>query len=227
MAVSLHSRAIVFDLDGTLIDSRKDIAQSCNYVLQQAGRPPLAEETIAGFVGDGARALLERAFGVTTPEEEIDQYLAVFLDYYTSNPVVHTTFMPGAKELLEALDGRPLGLCTNKPRASTDAVLAGLDLTRTFGSVVAGDDTEEKKPHPAPLFKIAKDLGMDPERMIMVGDGPQDIGAGKAVGCITVGIRGGLLPLERLMESNPDHLLDTLSDFLPWLDELETEPVGS
>jgi len=206
-------RCVVFDLDGTLIDSRLDIARATNHALTQLGRPALPVERVASFVGDGAAALLARAAGVPEDDELVRELLPVFLDFYTAHPVAHTTLMPGALDALDQLAPEfSLCLCTNKPRRTTDAVLAGLGLTHHFAVVLAGGDLAKKKPDPAPLLHIAERLGLAPSALAMVGDGPQDIEAGRAAGAFTVGVRGGIIPFERLVAASPDVMLETLAE---------------
>lgn len=204
--------AIAFDLDGTLIDSRRDIAGAIAHMLEVAGRPPLSEETILGFVGDGARHLVASVLELPIDSPAVDAHLDVFIEHYTAHPVARTTLMPGAREVLEELSDFPLALCTNKARRTTDAVLAGLHLTRHFRVVVAGDDTAHRKPHPAPLERVAGELGVPPTSLVMVGDGPQDVECGYAVGAYTVGLEGGILPLERLLAARPQSLLASLHE---------------
>src|SRR5688500_13718180 len=125
--------AFLFDLDGTLIESRIDIARACNHALVTLGRSALPEDTIAGFVGDGARTLLAKAFDLPSASEEIDQALRVFVEYYAEHPVVRTELLPGALEALVDLAGHPLGLVTNKTRTVTLRILEALDIHRYFG----------------------------------------------------------------------------------------------
>jgi len=218
----MNKRAVVFDLDGTLIDSRGDIADACNHMLEAAGHARLSDAEIAGFVGDGARYLVGRALDVglsggPVSADALDRHLEVFLDYYAAHPVVRTTVLPGVEASLAVLRSAAVAVCTNKPRRTTDAVLRALGWERRFGAIVAGGDTREKKPHPEPIERCAELLGVRPEEIIMVGDGPQDVEAGRAAGALTIGVRGGILPEARLLASNPDVLLDSLEAFPAWL----------
>ena len=211
-------RAVVFDLDGTLLDSRLDIARAANRPLCAHGFPERSVDEIVGFVGDGARLLVSRALNFADADPRVDAVLQTFLDDYTAHAVVHSRLLPGAREALDALDGLPLALCTNKPRATTDVVLEALDLARHFRVVLAGGDTPEKKPDPAPLLAVAERLGLPPAALVMVGDGPQDVLAGRAAGCVTVAVVGPLVPRDCLAELSPNALLDGL-DQLPALVE--------
>ncbi|HKY35937.1 MAG TPA: HAD-IA family hydrolase [Polyangiaceae bacterium] len=208
----LKVSAVVFDLDGTLIDSRRDIAESANHALELAGlgRLPVAE--LESYVGDGAPLLMARAARLDVKDEKVSRMVADFLDYYAANPIANTDLMPGALETLEALGGYALGVCTNKPRRTSVAVLQGLKLDRRFAALVAGDDLPERKPDPAPVRETARRMGVAVEEVVMVGDGPQDVLSGRAAGAYTVGVRGGIQALARLEAAKPDAMIETLAE---------------
>jgi 2-phosphoglycolate phosphatase len=202
---------IVFDLDGTLIDSRYDIANAANHALSVQGFTPLSVPEIASFVGDGARALLARAARLEPDAPELEPLLSAFLAFYAAHPTDHTLLLPGAHEALAELAHLPLALCTNKPRAITDAVLANLRLPIRFAVVVAGGDLPRIKPDPLPLQHIAQALSLTPAELVMVGDGPQDILCAKAAGARSVAVEGGMQAREKLLATNPDFVLHTLA----------------
>jgi len=204
------AQAVVFDLDGTLIDSRSDIAAAANHMLDAHGYRQLPADAIASYVGDGARLLVARCTGLSEDAPELDALLKTFLEYYTRHPTDQTRFMPATLETLDALATVPLAICTNKPRRTTDAVLAALGLLPRFAVVVAGGDFPQKKPQPEPLLHIARRLELDPRGLVIVGDGPQDVECGRAVGARTVGVEGGIIPRERLVAARPDELLPSL-----------------
>lgn len=209
----LPVRAVVFDLDGTLIDSRGDIAASCNYALASVGRQELTLAEVSALVGDGARTLVARAARLPETHPEVDVLLGHFLAYYQAHPIDYTAVLPHALATLAALvaGGFRLAICTNKPRATTDAVIDALDLGRFFTAVVAGDDLPTKKPHPGQLEALAAVLRLVPAELVMVGDGPQDVLAGQAAGARTVAVKNGFSPWARLAPTNPDVALDDLS----------------
>jgi phosphoglycolate phosphatase len=209
--------AVVFDLDGTLVDSRRDIADATNHTLIRSGRAALSEAEITSYVGDGARALLSRAARVAEGSAELDALLREFLDFYTAHATDFTLPLAHAEAVLEEL-GRswPLALCTNKPRRTTNAVIEKLGLARHFAAVIAGDDLSTKKPDPGPLLAIAERLGVSPRSLVMVGDGPQDVLAGQRAGARTVGLEGGLQDRARLLAASPDAMLGSLAE-LPGL----------
>jgi phosphoglycolate phosphatase len=213
---------IVFDLDGTLIDSRYDIANAANHALSVHGRSPLSVPEIASYVGDGARLLLARAARLEPDAPELEQLLGTFLTYYAAHPTDHTLLLPSAYDALAQLAHLPLALCTNKPRAITAAVLANLRLPVKFTAIVAGGDLPRIKPDPLPLQHLAQALSLTPAELVMVGDGPQDILCAKAAGARSVAVEGGMQAREQLLATNPDVVLPTLAG-LPevierWLD---------
>jgi len=206
------SLVLVFDLDGTLIDSRKDIAIALNHALTSTGRAPLSEDLIASYVGDGARTLCARALQRDEADPTVGEVLEAFLAYYAAHPADFTRWLPHAREALEALSAHPLALCTNKPRPTTDAVLRALDADGLFAAIVAGGDTPRKKPDPEPLFAIAERLRVPATQLVMIGDGPQDIEAGRRAGAKTVAVRGGFPPIEKLLAAGPDVVIGSLAE---------------
>ena len=203
--------AVLFDLDGTIIDSRGDIAAACNHALTSVDRAPLEEQVIAGFVGDGARMLVARALALAPDEPLVERALTAFHRYYEDHAAVHTTLMPGAREVLDALGDRPVALVTNKPRGATLAVLRALGLAERFASVRTGSDGP-LKPDPRPILDVLRWMRIEPKAAWVVGDGEQDVRAGRAAGCQTVGVRGGLQGDAKLVASEPDALVASLGE---------------
>jgi phosphoglycolate phosphatase len=204
--------AVVFDLDGTLVDSRADIVAAASHALRVHGWSDLPAAEIVGHVGNGARRLVAGCAGIDEHAPEVEQLLATFLDYYTAHPTDHSTLLPGVASALAELSGLPLAVCTNKPRVTTDLVLANLDLARHFSVVVAGGDLPRPKPDPVQLRTIAARLRVRSEHLVMVGDGPQDVECGRAVGAFTVGVDGGLCPRQRLLAARPDVQIASMAD---------------
>lgn len=196
--------AVVFDLDGTLIDSSADIARSTNFTLEQHGLPQRSLDEIRGFIGDGARSLLARAAALPERAPGLDPLLQTFLAHYGANPIVETRLFEGVRELFARLSPLPLCLCTNKPRQPTLAVLAGLGVQDAFAVILCGDDLPEKKPDPALLRHIAARLGREVAALVMVGDGPQDVECARAAGARSIGVLGNIVAPERLRAAGPD-----------------------
>ncbi|WP_437762725.1 HAD-IA family hydrolase [Sorangium sp. So ce281] len=211
----LTPTVVVFDLDGTLIDSRGDIVAAVNHALVATGRTPLPGQVIVRYVGDGARALCARAARLPETSESVEDVLRRFLDYYARHPLDFTRWMPGAQEMLERLSDLgdlALCVCTNKPRSTTDAVLAALGVGARFRAVVAGGDVAAKKPDPAPLLHLAARLGVQPRKMVMVGDGPQDIECARRAGARSIAVLGGFASQDELLDARPDVLLRTMGE---------------
>jgi len=205
-------RGVVFDLDGTLIDSGGDIVAAVNHALEVNDRRALPSSTVLRFVGDGARQLCARAAGLPEKHPDVEAILQTYLEYYLEHPADHTRWMPHARAVLDELRLYRLAIATNKPRKTTDAVLERLGVRSLFSAISAAGDLPEIKPSPRPILEIGKRLGMEASQMVVVGDGPQDIEAGRRAGCRTIGVQGGFLSPERLVASQPDVLIDSLAE---------------
>lgn len=212
----LPPTAIAFDLDGTLIDSRGDIVAATNHALQSSGRAPLPGSVIVRYVGDGARALCARAAQLPEHADEVNALVDDFSAYYIEHPIALSRWLPGAQEALEFFAERmpdiALGICTNKPRPVTDAVLGALGIRTRFRAVVAGGDLPEKKPAPGPLLQMCKLLRAPPEALVMVGDGPQDIECARRAGTRSVAVESPFCSRDRLLPARPDVLVRTLAE---------------
>src|ERR1700726_1668448 len=141
-------RALIFDLDGTLIDSKLDLALTVNAVLAEMGRGPLPHEQIFGYIGQGAPSLIARALGEGATEEECRRGLEFFIQYYSVHKLDNTALYPGVREALDALTGMPMAVLTNKPVGASRGILKGLGLADYFRFVYGGNSFERKKPDP-------------------------------------------------------------------------------
>lgn len=206
--------AVVFDLDGTLLDSRGDIAAAVNHALLSHGRTALTPAVIASFVGDGARSLLARAAKLPENAAELDALLDAFLAYYVAHPTDFSKWVDGAPAVLDRVADLdlPIALCTNKARPVTDAILSALGVFTRFRAIYAGGDGPEKKPAAGPLLTLAKKLGVEPSSLVMVGDGPQDVECARRTGCRVIGVVGSFAPHDRLTEAKPDVVLTSLAE---------------
>src|ERR1700681_4495930 len=152
-------RALIFDLDGTLIDSGADLALSVNATLKEMGRSPLPHDQIFGFVGQGASRLIEQALGPGTTRDQCEQGLGFFLSYYRAHMLDNTVTYPGVREGLAALDGMPMGVLTNKPVRFSRQILEGLKLASYFRYTYGGNSFDTKKPNPAGMEVLLRDFG--------------------------------------------------------------------
>jgi len=185
--------AVIFDLDGTLVDTAPDLHAHLNELLAEHGRPGLELEAVRPMIGDGMRALIERgmiASGGLPDGTDLDTMFATYLDRYTEAPLRLGAPYEGVETTLEALarDGIACGICTNKPQVPTERLLAGLGLDRHFPVVIGGDSLAVKKPHADHIGTALERLGVAPARAVMVGDSRTDVLAAQASGvpCILV-----------------------------------------
>ncbi len=213
-------RAVLFDLDGTLLDTAPDLANALNYVLEQNGRTPLPYETIRQVVSHGGRALIELGFGTESEVAEFEQLRLQLLDYYKANICTQTQLFPGMSEILDTLEkrGTAWGIVTNKPGWLTDPLLLKTQLLNKAGCVVSGDTLAECKPHPAPLLHASTLLGIDPQDCLYVGDAQRDIEAGRNAGMKTLAaLFGYLLENDQPETWGADALIQTPAEILNWL----------
>ncbi len=191
---NLPIRAVLFDLDGTLVDSAGDLRNALNIVLAERGLRSLSLDEVKGMIGDGATKLVERGLAATggDPATLMETHRA-FLALYEANASSLTRPYTGAVETLTALQakGLPLAVVTNKPAAATAMVLEALDLARFFKVVVGGDTLPQRKPHPAPILHALEGLGIPAEAALMVGDNHHDITAARAAGTAAVAVTYG------------------------------------
>ena len=210
-------RVLIFDLDGTLIDSKLDLALSVNAALVHVGREPVAHERIYGYVGNGAPTLLRRALGEGMSDADVERALAYFLDYYRAHMLDNTVAYPGVREGLEQLAGRQMAVLTNKPVRFSKAILEGLNLARYFSYVYGGNSFERKKPDPMGAQVLLRDLDAAPKEAMLVGDSEVDIQTARNAGTWACGVTYGL-GSARLAEYPPDLLVSSLTELPQYLD---------
>ncbi len=210
-------RALIFDLDGTLIDSKLDLALSINATLENIGRSPLPHEAIFGMVGNGASVLVQRALGLKdVTDAEVETGLAYFLSYYRSHMLDNTVAYPGVREGLALLENYPMAVLTNKPVNFSRTILDGLGLSRYFRFVYGGNSFEKKKPHPLGVETLLRELGSQPQEAMIVGDSEIDIQTARNSGIWACGVTYGL-GTQSLKKFPPDLMLDSLIELPAYL----------
>lgn len=194
-------KLVIFDLDGTLIDSRLDLVHSVNAALRHIGRPELPENVIASYVGDGAPILIARALAAEAKDEAlVRQGLEFFLSYYRAHKLDHTKVYPGVTEALAAIEHskngvpRKMAVLTNKPVNPSRAIVEELGLGKFFAQVYGGNSFATKKPEPEGARVLLEENGVSPEQAVMVGDSHVDIRTGMNAGMHTVGVTYGFAP---------------------------------
>lgn len=189
--------AVLFDLDGTLLDTAADFADVVQQMTEQAALPAIAFTAIHQTVSNGARALVELAFGIKDNHPEFEQRLSRLLALYALRiEASKASLYPGMDDLLAHMEltGIPWGIVTNKPVRYSRPLLEGLGLLARCSTLICPDHVTHSKPHPEPMLLACQQLSIDPENVIYVGDHPRDIDAGRAAGMFTIAVRYGYLP---------------------------------
>ena len=208
-------KAILFDLDGTLIDSAEDIGLALRKTLREIGLEEYYPKDIKPYIGGGVRALLERVLGDKFKEE----YVEIFRKYYLENPVVYTKVYEGIPELLTKLKGEgiKLAVVSNKLEELSREILRRLEIINYFEFIAGGDTFSEKKPSPLPVIKTLECLGVEPQKALIVGDTEADILSGKGAGTLTALANWGYV---KLNSEKPDFILRNPKDLLKILNSL-------
>jgi len=204
-----------FDLDGTLIDSSKDIAVAVNYALEQLNMNPLPEKEIIKHVGYGGKKLMEGVLKTDNPLL-VEKAVELFRGYYFSNPAVYTQLYPYAEELLEKLknQGKKIAVITNKYEDISRQILKKLEIEGLIDLLVGGDTTPYKKPLPYPLIYAMEKLRSKSEKTVMIGDSEADIKAGKSAGLKTGFVEFGFGSKEKSMIENPHYIISSFKQIL-------------
>jgi phosphoglycolate phosphatase len=208
-------KAVLFDLDGTLIDSKRDIAASANAVRQHYGFVPLPEDVIGTFVGLGIMVLLEKAVETKDPER-LKEAHGIFKEHYRIHCVDHTRPYPGTFELLENLKNRriKMAIVSNKPQEFTDLILKKLDLLDFFELALGPEATPNRKPHPEPLLIALERMKAEPFEAVMIGDSTVDIEAARAAHMLVGVLTHGYGTRDILSAADPDWMVDSLTEFI-------------
>jgi phosphoglycolate phosphatase len=210
-------RLLVFDLDGTLVDSKLDLALSVNAMRAQLGLEPLAHDIIATYVGHGVRNLMRRSLGEEATEETLQRALEIFLAHYGEHLLDHTVIYPGVREALEELQGRHLTVLTNKPVGFSQVILDGLGVAHYFRCVYGGNSFEQRKPHPVGVAKLMADLNVPSRETMIIGDSDTDVLTGRNAGVWTCGVTYGF-GAHTLADAPPDFTIHDLRELPGLLD---------
>jgi phosphoglycolate phosphatase len=199
---------LIFDLDGTLIDSKLDLASSVNAMRVHLGETPLPNETVYSYVGNGAPVLVRRALP-NRGEAEIERGLQFFLDYYRAHMLDETVLYPGVKAALDhLLDAQvKMAILTNKPVKFSERIIDGLGLAGHFFRIYGGNSFEEKKPHPVGIEKLMQESGIGRDQTIMIGDSSVDILTARNAQVRACGVSWGFQP-ESFRIAEPDFIID-------------------
>jgi phosphoglycolate phosphatase len=209
---------VIFDLDGTLIDSKQDLSCAVNAARAHCRMPPLDNETVYSYVGEGAPVLIRRALGPDASDEQVREALAFFLSYYNDHMVDHTVLYPGVLETLDRLlaAGVKMAVLTNKPVRMSRAIVEALGMGAHFARVYGGNSFEQKKPHPVGIETLLRECEATKDRTMMVGDSAVDIRTARNAQVKACGVTYGFQP-ETLAAEPPDLLLDRIEELADWV----------
>jgi phosphoglycolate phosphatase len=209
---------LIFDLDGTLIDSKLDLVHSVNAARALMKLGPISEELVSSYVGNGAPILMRRALGPEASEADVARALEYFLSYYRAHMLDHTRLYPGVREALDRLleAGAKMAVLTNKPVRFSRSIVEGLGLARHFFQVYGGNSFDRKKPDPVGIEALLGESGAPRERTIMVGDSSVDIRTARNAGVTACGVSYGFQP-ETFAEEPPDLMVDNMLDLAEYV----------
>jgi phosphoglycolate phosphatase len=209
---------LIFDLDGTLIDSRLDLAHSVNATRTHMGMPTLDNERVYSYVGNGAPVLIRRAMGEKATEPEVQEALEFFMEYYREHVLDFTTLYPGVKESLERLSaaGKRMAVLTNKPVRMSRMIVEGLGVAPCFFQVYGGNSFDFKKPHPIGIETLMREAACGRSRTLMVGDSSVDVQTARNAQVKCCGVTYGFQP-ESLADPAPDLLVDSMERVADWV----------
>jgi phosphoglycolate phosphatase len=207
---------LIFDLDGTLVDSETDLALSVNAVRSQMGLEALPLKTIASFVGRGVVTLIERALGNSASSKDVQKAVGLFLAYYRQHMLDHTIPYPGVRETLEELKSWKMAVLTNKPVRFSRDMITGLGLAGHFSFIYGGDSFEHKKPDPMGVAKLLQDTGCSAAQTMIVGDSDTDVFTARNAGVLACGVTYGI-GSHTLEAAQPDLTVANFRDLIPLL----------
>jgi phosphoglycolate phosphatase len=209
---------LIFDLDGTLIDSKVDLVHSVNAARGLMKLPPISEELVSSYVGNGAPVLMRRALGPEASEADVQRALEYFLGYYREHMLDNTQLYPGVKDALDRLHnaGSNMAVLTNKPVRFSRELVNGLGLGRHFFQVYGGNSFEQKKPDPIGVETLLKESRIARERAVMVGDSGVDIRTARNANIRACGVTYGFQP-EGFVQDPPDILVDDMNELVDYV----------
>jgi phosphoglycolate phosphatase len=209
-------RALIFDLDGTLIDSKLDLVHSVNATLRELQRPELPEETISSYIGNGAPVLVAKSLGQDVNPDELARALKFFLGHYEAHKLDNTCAYPGVPEALKELSAMPMAVLTNKPVRISVRILEALGLAKYFRAIYGGNSFETKKPDPLGANTILREFSTRPTEAVVIGDSEVDVQTARNAGTLAAVVNYGFGMHDRAAHP-ADLYLDRLLDIVPAL----------
>jgi phosphoglycolate phosphatase len=216
---------LVFDLDGTLIDSKLDLALSVNAVRERWGLAPLPHDQIATYVGHGVTNLVRRSLGDRAAEDDVERGVAIFLDYYRRHMLDNTVTYPGVREALQDLGGRKLAVLSNKPVDFSRQILSALGIVAYFPFIYGGNSFDKRKPDPVGVLKLMSETNVPARQTLIIGDSDTDVLTGRNAGVWTCGVTYGF-GAHTLADAPPDLLVGDLRELTTLLNEGRGQGAG-
>ena len=209
---------LIFDLDGTLADTRQDLANAVNAMLGHLGKAQLPEDQVTSYVGNGAPVLVRRVLGEGATDADAGSALTWFMEYYAGHALENTRLYPGVEDTLRRLHraGKHMAVLTNKPTRVSIAILEGLGVANLFFRIYGGNSFDVKKPNPLGIARLIEEAGVAPERTLMVGDSSVDVQTARNAGIRCCGVTYGFKP-ESLAEPAPDFLAGRFEEIAGWV----------
>jgi phosphoglycolate phosphatase len=201
---------LIFDLDGTLVNTLEDISASVNFTLEQLGKPRLPLDLVRQYVGDGVETLMERSLGGST--ERLAEAVMLYKNHHRKNLVVRSSLYPGVRETLDFFNEIPMAVISNKTMEFVSPLLEQLGIKKYFRLIVGADFGLPLKPAPDGILRIMAEYAASRDKTLIVGDGTTDVRAGKAAGVMTCSVTYGFRTTEELKKTGPDHLIHDLSE---------------
>ena len=206
-------RLILYDLDGTLVDTLEDITSAVNHTLRMLQLPAVAADEVRGYVGRGVRQLVQRCIKMEDPKR-LEYGMQVYLAYYARHMLDHSRLYPGVEPFLEQFASRQQAVITNKPNPFSQQILEALGIARHFIEIIAGDSGYPKKPSPESARALMQRTGVAASDTVFIGDSPIDVEAGRSAGIMTVGLTQGLTDESELRAAHPDLVVSHLTELL-------------
>lgn len=219
MLKKLDLAAIIFDFDGVLVDTGKDIANAANFALRKLGLETLPNDIVISFIGGGAERLIKKCLELRNASGLFEPAIQLFRDYYSRYPTDKTQLYPGVEELLVGCISRGIrmGIATNKDGSVTQKILENFGIAPFFEIVVDPSMVRQRKPDPEAIEMILRHFSLSPNKALMVGDKQEDILAGKSAGTYTCGVTYGFGTLEEVLSAEPDFIISRAIDLLDLL----------
>jgi len=217
-------KALFFDLDGTLINSSEDLANSINFMLKSLGKKEYDIKLIETWIGNGATILVKRALSggfdiKETNENEFKKAFDIFMNHYENNLCINTKIYPGVKEVLEKIKDKKLAIITNKPFRFVSPILKHFEIEHYFDLILGGDSLDEKKPSPKPLLFACEKLNIAPNETIMIGDSNNDILAAKNANIKSIALTYGYSQGKNIKNLQPNFIANNIREILKVIDE--------